>query len=86
MRDKFEKLKEKLQTPVGQRLVGYSVGVIVGSSATAYYFHKKYGWEPGALPLILPKDAYQALLNDETNVVRFAVNKTDQVFNVTYEQ
>ena len=87
MKDKLEAIKQKLKSPaVQQRLIGYSIGVIAGSAATIVYNRKLFSDVRNGRALILGEDAYNALINDETNFVRFTSNKSEHAFRVTLEQ
>jgi hypothetical protein len=80
MRDKFDAIRKKLKTPVAQRIFAYSVGVGVGSIVTRYYIRR----DPHLLHL--SDEAFNALMNDETNFIRFANDQIDYAFHLTLEQ
>jgi|tagenome__1003787_1003787.scaffolds.fasta_scaffold18429935_1 hypothetical protein len=87
MEIKFAAIKEKLKTPVTQRFVAYSTGAVTGSIVTAalVYYKTKHDYD-NLLTLPLGKEAFDALVNDETNFVRFWTTKHDHAFRVILEQ
>jgi hypothetical protein len=84
MKDWFDAIKQKLKSPEVQRdLMVYSSGAIAGSVAVLVYTRMKYGDRSHVL--VLGKEAFNALINDETNFVRFTTDRNEHVFRVTYE-
>lgn len=79
MKDKLNAIKRKLDRPVVRHLIVYSAGVAMGSAATLHFI--KSGRSPHILDL--SGEAYHALINDETNFVRFT--GPEHVFLVTLE-
>ena len=81
MNDKFRRIKKKLESPRVRRVAAYSTGAVVGSAVTILYIRRN------PRTLILPREAYNALIHDETNFVRFVSKKSPQhVLRVIYEQ
>jgi hypothetical protein len=80
MKDKLSALKLKLKSPAAKHLALCSTGVVVGSAVTMHCILRS------PRTLILPKEAYEALINDETNFVRFSNPKHEHAFRVILEQ
>jgi|tagenome__1003787_1003787.scaffolds.fasta_scaffold15674536_1 hypothetical protein len=79
IREKLESLAESLATP---RNLAYATGAAAGSTATILYVMMKYG---PAHTLVVDRAALNALVNDETNFIRFTSSRTDHVFRVSLE-
>jgi hypothetical protein len=62
-------------------------GTLSGSAVTAFVIYTKTKSDyDNLLTLPLGKEAFNALVNDETNFVWFKTGKHDHVFHVTLEQ
>lgn len=87
MKDKLNAAKQKLKLLTAEDLALIFAGTLVGSAATgaAVYFKTKHDYDQ-LLTLPLGKEAFDALVNDETNFVRFWTGKHDHAFRVTLEQ
>ena len=79
--DKLTAVKAKLKSPVVRNLALCSTGAVVGAAAHFLHFKKT----EGPYALLLGKEAFEALVNDETNFVRFTSNLHEHVFRVTVE-
>ena len=80
MKNKLAAVKQKLKSPVVTHLAASSLGAIAGSAVIFLYYRKLQG--EGRM-LNLSGGAYEALINDETNFVRFWSDKNDHIFYVT---
>lgn len=80
MKNRLTVIATKLKFPVTTHVVAASAGAI-GGAAVLYYYMMTNGHT-----LVLPKEAYDALVNDETNFVRFAWPKHEHAFRVSLEQ
>lgn len=87
MKDKFNSTKEKLKSIVTDTAVVYLAGAVTGTAVTAslVYFKTKHDYD-NLLTLPLGREAFDALVNDETNFVRFWTGKHDHAFRVILEQ
>lgn len=79
MKDKLEALKLKLKSPVVTHVTAASTGAIV----VGVMWHRMMS---NGRTFVLCKDAYNALVNDETNFVRFSNPKHEHAFRVSLEQ
>lgn len=79
MKDRFAGIKKKLTSPAAKYLYASSAGALIGG--TCIYF--KIQSSPRVLNL--GKEAYEALVNDETNHVIFSNDLHDHAFRVTLE-
>lgn len=79
MKNKFVAVKQKLKNPVVTHLVAASGGGIV--VAAVYLYMETHG-----RAFHLPKEPYNALVNGDTNFVRFIPSKHEHVFRITLEQ
>ena len=77
---KLEKYEYKIDKVARHRGVIYSVGLITGASGAISVYRIWYGDRV----LILPKHAYQALINEEIDFVRFSsIKYSEYSFIVT---
>jgi hypothetical protein len=77
MNDLITAIKQELKSPLTTHVAAASAGAIV--VAALHYRQAAY-------TLVLGKDAFNALVNDETNFVRFASDKHEHAFRVFLEQ
>lgn len=87
MKDKFEALKQKLKSiEISDYTLVYLAGAVGGSAITyaIVYTKTKHDYDQ-LLTLPLGKEAYNALINEETNFVRFWTGKHDYAFRVTLD-
>lgn len=87
MKDKFDAIKQKLKSLNPDPTAVYLAGAFSGSviTSTLIYFKLKHDAD-NLLLLPLGKEAFTALVNDETNFVRFWTGKHDHAFRVSLEQ
>lgn len=88
MRDKFNALFWELKWKIDSMpthwkyFAAYMTGVTVCAVVDYFVFRSKV---PPGRTFVLPKKAYEALINDETNFVHFTFKKKpEQVFRITY--
>lgn len=79
MKDFLTACVKELKCPATTHVAAASAGAIV----VAAIHHRVMG---NGRTLVLGKEAYNALVNDETNFVRFTNDKHEHVFRVTLEQ
>lgn len=77
MKDKFNKLKQKLSSPATQRTACYFTGVFVGSFGATYYIRTR----PHILDL--SKEGYEALISGEAN--NFRMSNAEHSFKIICE-
>ena len=83
MKDKLNALKPKLKSPVVTHLAALAGGAI--AVYATHYLYQRFMVD-NAYTLILGKEAAEALINDETNFIRFTSDKHEHAFRVTLEQ
>lgn len=88
MKDKLTAAKQKLKKiALSDYALVYLAGAVGGSAVTfAIVYIKTQHDYAQLLTLPLGKEAFDALVNDETNFVWFKTAKHDHVFHVTLEQ
>lgn len=87
MKDKLNAAKQKLKSIATDPSVTYLAGAVTGSvGAAVYVYYKTKHDYDNLLTLPLGREAFDALVNDETNFVRFWTGKHEHAFRVTLEQ
>lgn len=79
MKDFLIACAKELKSPATTHVAAASAGAIVVAAAHRHMMGN-------GRTLALGKDAFNALVNDETNFVWFRTGKHDHVFHVTLEQ
>lgn len=88
MKDKLDAAKQKLKKiALSDHALVYLAGAVGGSVVTygLVYIKTRHDYDQ-LLTLPLGKEAFEALVNGETNFVWFRSGKHDHVFHVTLEQ
>ena len=87
MKDKLSATKEKLKSIAATPVIVYIAGAVTGSAVTVavVYYKTKHDYD-NLLTLSFGREAFDALVNDETNFIRFWTGKHEHAFHVILEQ